>query len=148
MEATLLALAQRCPRAASELEHLPGMTTAQIRRHGAGVLTAVKHGLAAPPPRRPERKKPDPEPVRERYERLADWRKRKAKARGVESDVIMPRQALMEIARRSPGTLQDLTEIEHLSPWRRQAYGLEILAMLAAPEEATSAGTSAADRLQ
>jgi ribonuclease D len=69
--------------------------------------------------------------VQDRYERLHTWRKDKARARGVESDVILPRTALWDLARRQPRTPDELAEIADLGPWRRQAYGEEILKLLA-----------------
>ena len=42
--------------------------------------------------------------LRERYDLLHQWRKRKAQARGVESDVIVSRDALRELARAAPRT--------------------------------------------
>ena len=127
--ATLLAIARRCPRRMEDLEGLDGMTPGQMRRHGAALLQAVHQGLARPHPRppRPER---EPEAIRERYERLHQWRKARGKARGVESDVILPREALWELARSAPRTLPELEAVRSLGPWRRQTYGAELLALL------------------
>jgi ribonuclease D len=68
--------------------------------------------------------------VRERYELLHQWRKRRAQERGVESDVIITRDALWELARRAPRTPDELAAIEHMGPWRRETYGAEILEVL------------------
>ena len=126
---TLLAVAQRTPQGLADLKGLPGMTEGQIQRHGAGLLHAVQRGLAAPPVR-PPRPTLEPDEVRERYEKLRQWRKQKAQARGVESDVILPREAMWEMARRAPRSLHELQQIEHLGPWRREAYGAELLRVL------------------
>ena len=48
--------------------------------------------------------------------------------RGVESDVILPRTALWDLARRPPRTRGDLAQIADFGPWRRETYGEEILA--------------------
>jgi ribonuclease D len=129
-DATLVALAKKAPQDLADLRGLFGMTEGQIARHGAELLTAVQRGLAAPPARRP---KPalEPDEVRERFEKLRQWRRQKAQARGVESDVIVPREALWELARCAPRTASDLHGLEHLGPWRRQTYGEEILNLLA-----------------
>ncbi len=126
---TLLALAEQAPQTMTALRGLFGMTEGQIARHGEALLAAIQRGLAAPPARRP---KPalEPDEVRERFEKLRQWRRQKAQARGVESDVIVPREALWELARRAPRTADDLVGLEHLGPWRRQAYGAEILSVL------------------
>jgi ribonuclease D len=129
-EQTLLEIAQRCPRRADELRDVTGMTPAQVRRHAAGLLKAVQRGLAAPAPQPPQALS-DPDEVRERYERLRQWRKQRAQKRCVESDVIVPREALRELALRAPRTMEELCQITALGPWRREMYGPEILKVLA-----------------
>jgi ribonuclease D len=128
-DATLVAVAQAAPRSLAGLNQLPGMTPNQVRRHGSNLLAAVRRGEAAPPVR-PPRIERVPDAVRERYELLHQWRKARAKARGVESDVIVPRDVLTELARLNPRTLEALETIEQLGPWRRQTYGEEILKIL------------------
>src|SRR5204862_5526463 len=108
----------------------PGMTPDLIRRHGSALLQAIQQGLAAPPQRPPQAERESDE-VQERYDRLHTWRKERAKKRGVESDVILPRTALWDLARRPPRTRDDLAGIADFGPWRREAYGKEILALLA-----------------
>ena len=132
---TLLEAARGEPASLEALEGLPGMTSAQIRRHGASMLSAVRRGRAAGPVHPPHYER-EPDSVRERYELLHQWRKTRALARGVESDVIVPRDALWELARLNPSTAQALESIEHLGPWRRETYGAEILALLRADGQA------------
>jgi ribonuclease D len=128
-EATLLELARRAPRTAADLQTVPGMTPDQIRRYGQGLLAAIEQGLNAPGRRMPEVARESDE-VRDRYDRLHTWRKNRAKARGVESDVILPRTALWDLARRPPAGVDDLAQIADFGPWRREQYGKEILAVL------------------
>ena len=130
-ESTLIEIARRAPRDTSGLQGLPGLSPAQIQRHAHGLLHAVQQGLQAPPQRAPQAVR-EPDAVRERYDSLRKWRKEKAHARGVESDVIVPRSALWDLARRAPRTVGELTEIADLGPWRRQTYGDEILKVLSA----------------
>jgi ribonuclease D len=128
-EATLLELARTAPRRAADLR---GLSPEQMRRYAEGVLQAIEQGLRAPAPAPPPIER-EPEEVRDRYDRLHTWRKDTARARGVESDVILPRTALRDLARRPPRTLADLAEIPDFGPWRRSMYGNEILALLSAP---------------
>jgi ribonuclease D len=129
-EATLLELVRRAPRQLADLQGVPGMTPDQIRRHGRSVLDAIAQGLtAAPPPPPEDQRLPDDE--QDRYDRLHTWRKEKARARGVESDVIISRAALSALARRVPRTPAELEQIAELGPWRRATYGEELLALLA-----------------
>ena len=126
---TLLEIARACPAESEALAAVRGMTAAQMRRHAAALLRAVKRGLAAQPPRAPHVER-EPDDVRERYEALHQWRKKTAQARGVESDVILTRDALWELARRAPRDAAGLAELEHLGPWRRGRYGEALLAVL------------------
>jgi len=75
--------------------------------------------------------------VRDRYDRLHTWRKERARARGVESDVILPRRALLDLSRRPPRTEEDLTRITDFGAWRRGTYGKDILALLSARQKRT-----------
>jgi ribonuclease D len=128
-EETLMALVRLAPRDAESLKSVPGMTPDQIQRHGRGVMQAIQQGLEAPAQRPPQAER-EPDEVRNRYDRLHTWRKDRAKARGVESDVILPRTALWDLARRPPRTLDELAHIADFGPWRRETYGAEILALL------------------
>ena len=133
-EGTLMEIARGCPKTLSDLKEVTGMTQDQIRRHGGDLLQAVQLGLRTPAPPRPHIPRV-PDEVRERYDRLHEWRKQTAQGRGVESDVILPREALWELARRVPSTLEELDAIEQLGPWRRHSYGADILKVLAEPAQ-------------
>ena len=128
-EATLVELARRAPRRLEDLTGVPGMTPDQIQRYANGLLEAIERGVQGPAPRAPQVARESDE-VRDRYDRLHTWRKERAKKRGVESDVILPRTALWDLARRPPRTRGDLAQIADFGPWRRDAYGDEILALL------------------
>ena len=128
-EETLMELVRRSPRDADGLQGVPGMTPDQIRRHAHGLLQAIQEGLHAAVQHAPQVVRESDE-VSDRYDRLHTWRKERARARGVESDVILPRTALWDLARRPPRTLEELAQIADFGPWRRETYGAEILALL------------------
>jgi ribonuclease D len=128
-EQTLVDIAKAKPGQLQDLKPIQGMTPNQISRHGQHILQAVARGAEAPNPR-PLRVEHQNEDVLERYEALRKWRKTKAQARGVESDIIIPRDVLMEIARRAPVALDDLETIPGLGPTRREKYGQELLDLL------------------
>jgi hypothetical protein len=48
-------------------------------------------------------------------------------------DVILPRTALWDLARRPPRTRGELADIADFGPWRRGTYGHEILRCSARP---------------
>lgn len=126
---TILAIAHLNPRVLQQLESVNGMTPGQVRRHGRQLLEAVKRGRRASAPHPPEAQRVDEEVV-QRYEALHRWRKARARKRGVESDVILAREVLWDLARHNPTTLAELDAIPDLGPWRRARYGEEILTVL------------------
>lgn len=93
---------------------------------------AIQRGRQAPtpvPPARSHNGRPD-EASQTRYEVLRTWRARVAAEREVEPDVILTNETLMHIARENPRTVYDLARLNHLSPWKLQAYGPALLAAL------------------
>lgn len=131
-DTTLLALAKAQPRTLDDLDGLRGMTRGQIDRHGKHILLAAAAGRRAPPQHPPPPERKDDEAV-ERYDKLRRWRRLKAQERGVESDVIVPREVLWEIARRPPQRPADLEQIAGLGPVRRAKYADEIMGVLSKP---------------
>ncbi len=130
-EPILLDIARKLPQTLDDLGAVPGMTPGQVHRHGRALLKAVDNGLSATPPSPPVFEQV-PDEVQARYDRLQGWRKKRAQARGVESDVIVPRTTLWDLARRHPRTVAELVDIADFGPVRREMYGAEILAILQA----------------
>ncbi len=127
---TLVALTELAPRRLEDLRGMAGLSAHLVQRDGAAILEAVARGRQAEPPRPPQRRKPPDPAIQERYEALHEWRKQRAAERGVESDVIVPRETLWALARQMPTNLEELDDIPGLGPWRRAEYGAELLAML------------------
>jgi ribonuclease D len=123
---TLVEIARQRPTTQAALADVPGMTVRQVERYGEDILAAVQHGLTAPHPRRPHAEHADQKALA-RYETLRQWRKRAAAERQVESDVILPREVLWEIARAAPREMMDLEPLMSPLTWRFQAYGPAIL---------------------
>ncbi len=127
---TLLELAQRLPQDMHDLQRIHGMSKGQIRRYGRDLLRLIAENRNAPPPRRPPRQSRPSEAVMDRYDLLHNWRKERGLQRGVESDVIISREALWQLARANPQTRAELEQIDGLGPWRLEVYGDEILTLL------------------
>lgn len=126
---TLLEIAREMPDSVDSLATLAGMTPGQIRRYASGLLEAIERGRATDPPSRPKTERLK-EPVASRYKKLHTWRKRKAEARHVESDVILPRDIVWDISHRNPQNLNELELLMKPLQWRFRAYGKEILQLL------------------
>lgn len=122
----LLRLAEKTPRNRQELTE-SGMTPHQISRFGNVFLRAVKRGLQADLVKPTRHQRPS-DAYMLRIDRLRNWRKEKAKKIGVESDIVLPRTLMEEIAKENPRNADELAAIMHKSPWRLAQYGGEILA--------------------
>jgi ribonuclease D len=128
---SLTALIEANPRNQSDLFSIRGLPSALAKRYGRDLMNALSRGNLAPLPDRPERP-PRPEPiVQARYDALQTWRKTRAAMRGVESDVIISKEAMWAMANLPPHTLDDLLNVPGLGPWRRSNYGLELLQVVA-----------------
>lgn len=123
----LVALAETAPATLGEIDSMKGMSPLQTRRYGRAALRAIQRGKKARVSRPPNGQPPADPVVAERYTALRDWRKLRAEQRGVESDVIISKDALWTLARKAPIKLEDISGIRGLGPWRLSAYGQELL---------------------
>lgn len=126
---TLIRLASVMPTRHQELVESNIIKKMQLRRYGRAILNVVSQGKQAPIPRQSRRKRP-PEAVVSRHEQLMQWRKQRARARGVASDVVMTRDMLWYIATHHPQSIDELAQTPFLGEWRLDEYGAEILALL------------------
>ncbi|MYD10811.1 MAG: hypothetical protein F4X02_12315 [Chloroflexi bacterium] len=129
---TLLRLVKSPPRTLKQLYDLRGLPAWLIRQSGDEFIQAVRHGQASRVEYLPPAQPTIPQAVVDRYSALHSWRRETAKARGVESDVIISKDALWEIAHRNPASPAELEGIRGLGPWRRKTYGAALLAAVSA----------------
>lgn len=127
---TLLEFAAKMPARMSELNDIHGMSDGQQQRYGRTMLDLIADSRQSPPPQPPPRSPRPPDSALSLYDRLHRWRKAKAQARGVESDVILSRDSLWAIAHAAPRSLDELVALDTLGPWRLNTYGEEILQLL------------------
>ena len=67
----------------------------------------------------------------DRFAILQNWRKQIAEKRGLDSVLVISRQALWEIARELPRDLESLAKIEGMGKWRLANYGESLLKVIA-----------------
>jgi ribonuclease D len=127
---TLIELAQTTPTNLTTLRDVHGMSPGQIRRYGRHILNIIADGLHAPHPSFPKRTQRPPEAAVNRYEKLHTWRKNRASKRGVESDVIISKDALWAIALNDPKNETQLGALEEVGAWRCKTYVQDILNVL------------------
>jgi ribonuclease D len=127
---TLMQLALTAPTKLAEIDAVGGLSQGVIRAQGKAILDAVERGKHAkvphPPPPEPT---PDPQVV-DRYTALREWRKNRALERGVESDVIISKDALWALAEHAPKSLDTMRAVPGMSEWRVETYGTELLDVL------------------
>jgi ribonuclease D len=123
----LVSLALRAPQTPEELDGIKGLSPRALERLASPLLAAVARGKRDPVPRPPARNGTYDPAFADRYERLLQWRKTLAQRRGVESDVIMSRETLKEIARLNPRTLEELARIPSIGPHRLTMHGESLL---------------------
>jgi ribonuclease D len=130
-EETLVEIVRVDPHHIADLHGIHGLNRRLVERNGDAIFDCFERGMNARLPQRPDitpRLDPD---TAARYDVLHRWRKARAAERGVESDVILPKDALWSLARTPARTLRDLEEVPGLGPWKRQQYGEELLKLLA-----------------
>ncbi len=126
----LLQVVKQQPLSIKQLYSFRGLPAWLIRQSGDEIIQALRHGAASRLKVARPKQEAIPPPIVERYNALHSWRRETAKARGVESDVIISRGALWDIARRNPATVDDLGDICGLGPWRRETYGAALVAIV------------------
>ncbi len=131
-EATLAMLSERAPSSKRELARL--VSDYALKRYGSVLLDAIVQGRAQPQNAipRPNARHGSPldNAARTRLDRLKEWRKKRAAARGVENDVIVPNDVLTALARKNPQTVEDIARISELGEWKVKEYGGELLNVL------------------
>jgi ribonuclease D len=122
----LLAVAQAQPVTIEALKKLNEVTPKVLERYGEGLIASVKRALTLPPIKLEKRKRP-PQEYLDRLKVLQDWRKEAAGKMKVQSDIILPRDVLEQIADSRPKNLSELKALMRSIPWRFSQFGSEIL---------------------
>jgi ribonuclease D len=126
---TLLTIAEYIPVSLNDLSQLSGMNRNQLNRHGPHMLKAVQQGLQDKPIYPPRPPRPNGR-FHERLEALRSWRKATARDMGVKSNVVLPRDLLLTIAKTNPHHHDELEVILNEVPWRMEHFGNQILSIL------------------
>lgn len=126
---TLLAIAQEMPKSLAGLGKLPGMTSGQVQRYGKDLLEAINRGHNGPRPKRPSNARVE-DAIMARYQTLREWRMSVARRRQVESDIVLPRDLVWDIAHRAPRDRKALKELMGPYKWRFRMYADDILQLL------------------
>lgn len=131
----LIALSRAQPATAAELQAVRGVPAWLVRHRADELLSVIRRGQSADVPQpQPSRAngmgRPDDETMR-LYEALRRWRSETARQRGVEADVVLTNDVLMQIARAKPDSMADLAALKVLGEWKLETYGPRILQVIA-----------------
>jgi ribonuclease D len=119
----MIALSKNCHE--SSLRNKVRLSPLQLDRYAQELQTAWETGRANPPVEPPTHVKPD-YAFRRRLDRLKIFRKTAAEKMKVESDIILPRDLLFELAENPPGQWDEFVERMKPYPWRFHHYGNQI----------------------
>lgn len=129
-DSVLVELAKEQPHNEKALYEIKGLGSKLLQHDAQHLLRAIYEGKTAPPPQyQSNHHRPDDDTIA-RYEALRHWRNALAAERGVEPDVIISNNTLMDIARRNPKTLSMLTKMGVLGNWQFENYGQTLLNVL------------------
>lgn len=128
----LVQIARAAPHRADDLRRIEALTGEQAQRCGQAVLEAVARGERAPIPRPPTPPQPPPETLEmsERVRALREWRRLYAREHGLESDVVLAKDALNAIAEQMPDSIEALMALPGMNAAGAAAYGTGILEAL------------------
>jgi ribonuclease D len=130
----LLAIAREAPTTVAAVEAMKGLSRSVASRHARAILEAVARGQAVPEadlPRFPrgQRWARDPE-YEDRVAALKTVRDRRAAELELDPGVLCPRERLEAIARRNPGSIEELMEVPDVRRWQAEVLGDDFIRVL------------------
>lgn len=130
----LFAVSRAVPRTIADLAAVKGMPRGMVERRGEEVLAAVNRGLAVPEahlpkfPRAPRWER-DPR-FEDRAAALKKVRDAAAQRLDLDPGVLCSRDRLEAVARKNPGTMEELLEVKEMRRWQIVELGEEFLKAL------------------
>jgi ribonuclease D len=130
----LFQLAREAPKTRAGLDGIKGLSRSLLARQGEAILAAIQRGQDVPDsalpkfPRGPRWAR-DPE-FETRVSRLKAARDRRAAELEIDPGVLCPRERLEAIARRNPGSPEELAELTEVRKWQVEVLGDDFLAAL------------------
>lgn len=130
----LLDLAQVMPTERRQLLTISELPLRLVERYAGMLLQSISQGLDLPAAELPfyprgERKERDPQ-VDQRMKRLKIWREKVAADLELDAGVLINNAALEELARKKPGSVQELEQLTLLKNWQRKELGEGLLGVL------------------
>ena len=128
---SLFEIARVAPADRAALGAIKGISRGILESRGAELLAAVKRGLGVPDDQLPRF------PRAPRWERDPDFDARVSRLRRVRDDaatkldldpgVLCPRDRLEAVARKKPGSVEELAEVDGFRRWQSEVLGAELV---------------------
>jgi ribonuclease D len=135
-DSVLVTLAEQAPMSYSVLQRMNGLGDYTLSRYGDALLSVIRDNRTRKPPAYPPyRGRPEgmlDDAQRARFDALRAWRTKVAEDRGVALDIVLNSATLIEIAKLNPSGVDEMAGIAGMTPWKRGAYGEDILRVLQA----------------
>ncbi len=129
----LLLLSREQPRSLAQLRKCGGLSSRQLRKHGAELLAALEKGQRESRPA-PHQAAPQlqtensrSEQQRNLMQQLRKWRHEISLSRGVDSDFVLSKHILQVIVEAEPVSLDDLARSNLLVDWKLKHYGKDVV---------------------
>jgi ribonuclease D len=127
-DSILLDIAKNNPEKDVDLAGI-GLSPKQIHLWGDQILEATRRGEASPLVKREQAERPK-DAMLKRLDKLKIWRKKVAEQLKVESDIILPKDFLYELAENPPKDVGALKFVMRESPFRFEKFGNQIYKLI------------------
>jgi ribonuclease D len=130
----ILKLVHKKPRNTEELDESKLLSSKQLHMFGRQLLTAIQRGLNIPDddlPVYPRRRAPRmSEAASRKAGKLKNWKEARAKKLSIDPALVLTKMQIIEIAKKTPANLQDLSGMNVIKAWQVREFGEEIIGCL------------------
>jgi ribonuclease D len=132
--AGLLTMANRKPTSLKQLKATKALSARQAKQYGPELIATITAALKTPAdqhPVYPRKRAPSLKPVvSKRIRTLKTWRDAKAHSLGIDPSLVLTKLLICDLAKKKPGSIQQIKAIEGLRDWRIREFGREIIDLL------------------
>ena len=125
----IIDIAKKLPNELKDLKNIDHFSQKLYQKYGEKIINAVKEGYGKSGNKRKYKPKPNPIYLK-KYDALKRWRKVKGNELSVDSDIILPKEHLEQLAQLTTCNLENVQSAMENIPYRFNKFGLEILSVL------------------
>ncbi len=125
----IIDIAKKLPSNLNDLKNINHFSPKLNQKYGEKIINAVKEGYGKSGNKRKYKPKPNPNYLR-KYDALKRWRKVKGSELSVDSDIILPKEHLEQLAHITTCNLENVQSAMENIPYRFNKFGSEILSVI------------------